>query len=102
MTKKILRGHQVADLTYYMMPGSEKCMNLSDAGTGKTGSVCVRAYQLSLDGVKTAWAMPKSLLKKNKDELTEDVYWDRLDVANRLADDCKSKIQHIFNDTFGA
>ena len=71
MTKKILRGHQVADLTYYMMPGSEKCMNLSDAGTGKTGSVCVRAYQLSLDGVKTAWAMPKSLLKKNKDELIE-------------------------------
>ena len=40
--------------------------------------------------------------QKNKDELTEDVYWDRLDVANRLADDCKSKIQHIFNDTFGA
>jgi len=40
--------------------------------------------------------------QKDKDELIEDVYWDRLDVANRLADDCKSKIQHIFNDTFGA
>ena len=40
--------------------------------------------------------------QKEKDELMEDVYWDRLDVANRLADDCKSKIQHIFNDTFGA
>ena len=39
--------------------------------------------------------------QKEKDELMEDVYWDRLDVANRLADDCKSKIQHIFNDTFG-
>jgi hypothetical protein len=40
--------------------------------------------------------------QKNKDELTEDVYWDRLDVANRLADECKSSIQMIFNDTFGA
>ena len=40
--------------------------------------------------------------QKEKDELMEDVYWDRLDDANRLADECKSKIQHIFNDTFGA
>ena len=40
--------------------------------------------------------------QKNKDELTEDIYWDRLDVANRLADECKSRIQMIFNDTFGA
>ena len=40
--------------------------------------------------------------QKSKDELMEDVYWDRLDVANRLADECKGKIQHIFNDTFGA
>ena len=40
--------------------------------------------------------------QKNKDELTEDVYWDRLDVANRLADECKGNIQQIFNDTFGA
>ena len=40
--------------------------------------------------------------QREKDELKEDVYWDRLDVANRLADECKSSIQHIFNDTFGA
>ena len=39
--------------------------------------------------------------QKSKDDLTEDVYWDRLDVANRLADECKGQIQHIFNDTFG-
>jgi hypothetical protein len=39
--------------------------------------------------------------QKEKDELMEDVYWDRLDVANRLADECKAKIQHIFNTTFG-
>ena len=40
--------------------------------------------------------------QKDKDELTEDVYWDRLDQANHLADDCKGKIQQIFSDTFGA
>ena len=39
--------------------------------------------------------------QKNKDEQMEDVYWDRLDVANRLADECKANIQQIFNDTFG-
>ena len=40
--------------------------------------------------------------QKSKDEVMEDIYWDRLDVANRLADECKSRIQMIFNDTFGA
>jgi hypothetical protein len=39
--------------------------------------------------------------QKEKDELTEDVYWDRLDQANHLADECKGRIQQIFNDTFG-
>ena len=39
--------------------------------------------------------------QKGKDEQMEDVYWDRMDSANRLADDCKARIQHIFNDTFG-
>ena len=38
--------------------------------------------------------------QKDKDELTEDVYWDRLDSANRLADECKANIQNIFNETF--
>ena len=40
--------------------------------------------------------------QKGKDTLVEDVYWDRLDVANRLADECKDRIQQIFSDTFGA
>lgn len=39
--------------------------------------------------------------QKVKDALMEDVYWDRLDVANRLADECKANIQQIFSDTFG-
>ena len=40
--------------------------------------------------------------QKSKDEQVEDVYWDRLDAANRLADECKSSIQQIFSDTFGS
>jgi len=40
--------------------------------------------------------------QKEKDQQMEDVYWDRLDAANRLADECKGNIQQIFNDTFGA
>ena len=40
--------------------------------------------------------------QREKDDAKEDIYYDRLDVANRLADECKSRIQHIFNDTFGA
>ena len=40
--------------------------------------------------------------QKSKDEQMEDVYWDRLDAANRLADECKGNIQQIFSDTFGA
>ena len=40
--------------------------------------------------------------QKTKDEMAEDVYWDRLDSANHLADECKGRIQQIFNDTFGA
>ena len=39
--------------------------------------------------------------QKGKDDMLEDVYWDRLDKANHLADECKGKIQQIFNDTFG-
>ena len=40
--------------------------------------------------------------QRGKDELVEDVYYDRLDSANHLADECKDRIQRIFNDTFGA
>ena len=39
--------------------------------------------------------------QKSKHALTEDVYWDRLDSANHLADQCKASIQSIFNETFG-
>ena len=40
--------------------------------------------------------------QKEKDSAKEDIYYDRLDTANHLADSYKSEIQHIFNQTFGA
>ena len=40
--------------------------------------------------------------QKEKDPAKEDIYYDRLDTANHLADSYKSEIQHTFNQTFGA
>ena len=62
-----LRGYQQDDLAFHI--GAKKSLNLSDPGAGKTGVVCVAAYYYwSRLGVKTIWAMPKSLLEKNKEE----------------------------------
>ena len=58
-------------------------------------------FASQLFDIQSAKRMIREAQKEN-DDLTEDVYWDRMDNANRLADDCKARIQHIFNDTFGA
>jgi len=58
-------------------------------------------FSSQLFDIQSAKRMIKEA-QKEKDTLKEDVYWDRLDAANHLADECKSKIQQIFNDTFGA
>lgn len=63
-----LRDYQVEDLAFYM--AHPRCGNLSDPGTGKTPSVCVYFGWLWKEkGVRTIWAMPKSLLRKNREEL---------------------------------
>jgi ERCC4-related helicase len=68
--KKALRDHQVADLAFYMM--TPKCLNLSDPACQKTGSAVVYMdYLWNELGVKTAFVMPMSLLRKNKDEILE-------------------------------
>ena len=58
-------------------------------------------FASQLFDIQSAKRMIREAQKEN-DELKEDVYWDRMDNANRLADDCKARIQQIFNDTFGA
>jgi SNF2 family DNA or RNA helicase len=68
MTNASLRDYQIADLAFYM--ANQKCLNLSDAGTGKTPSVVVMQWYLwSEHGIGTVWPQPKSLLKKNKKEI---------------------------------
>ena len=58
-------------------------------------------FASQLFDIQNAKRMIKEAQRVN-DTLTEDVYYDRLDSANHLADECKEKIQAIFNDTFGA
>lgn len=63
-----LRDYQVADLVYYMM--NPRCGNFSDPGTGKTPPTCVYMSWLWTEKmVRTIWAMPKTLMKKNREEL---------------------------------
>ena len=63
-----LRPHQIEALSFYLR--NPRCADLSDPGTGKTGSACVyMEYLWTEHGCKTIWNMPKSLLKKNKKEL---------------------------------
>lgn len=65
-----LRDYQVADLAYYLQ--TPRCLNTSDPGTGKTASVCAYLWYLWSElGHRSVWTMPKSLLKKNVDELLE-------------------------------
>src|SRR3546814_9015270 len=60
------RPYQVQDLAFHM--ANPKSLNLSEPGTGKTPTVCVLAYyHWAKHGRKTIWAMPKSLMEKNKD-----------------------------------
>ena len=81
----ILVAHHLAD-------GRNVPQNLLDLDT---------KFASQLFDLQSAKRMIKEAQKDN-DQLQEDVYWDRLDAANRLADECKGQIQHIFNDTFGA
>ncbi|WP_037500565.1 helicase-related protein [Sphingomonas jaspsi] len=66
--KPTLRGYQVTDLGFHI--ANPKSLNLSDPGTGKTPTACVLFYYWwARKGWRTIWAMPKSLMEKNRDEL---------------------------------
>ena len=76
----------------YLADGKAVPSNLLDLDT---------KFASQLFDIQSAKRMIKEA-QREKDELKEDVCWDRLDSANRLADECKSNIQQIFNSTFGA
>lgn len=64
------RPHQIADLSFYMQ--TKRCLNLSDPGAQKTGSAAMYSWYLASEkNIKSAWAMPKSLLRKNKQDLLD-------------------------------
>lgn len=68
--KKSLREHQIADLAFYI--ATPRCLNLSDPACQKTGSAVVYMWYLwDQLKTKTAFVMPMSLLRKNKDEIVE-------------------------------
>ena len=63
-----LRPDQVQDLGWHI--ANPKGINQGEPATGKTPVMCVQAwYNWRTRGKKTLWTMPKSLLKKNLDEL---------------------------------
>lgn len=92
-----LRDYQVADLAFYM--AKPRCLNLSDPGTGKTPSVCVYAeYLWREQGKRSAWAMPKSLIKKNKMELLRFTNLKEEDIAIVSGYGRKRRLEHMASD----
>lgn len=80
MQKKSLRDYQLVDLSFYMQ--NPRCANLSDPGTGKTPPTCVYMYWLwTQKNARTFFVMPKSLLKKNAEELIEFTHFTEEDVV---------------------
>lgn len=90
-----MRDDQVADLAFYMSPGHEKAMNLSDPGTGKTISVVVNQLRRLQDkGMKTCWVQPLSLIDKNVQEIKD---WTGLtDKDIGIIDGSPAKIRREF------
>lgn len=97
---KRLRPYQKEDLLFYIQ--NPRCANLSAPGTGKTPSVCVYLYWLWRErGKRSAWVMPKSLLKKNRQEILNFTNFEDQDVLifdgnpkqrNRLLENSKAKV----------
>lgn len=87
-----LRPEQFADLVFYNR--NPRCMNLSEPATGKTPSVAVYLYQRAVKENKPmAWAMPLSLMKKNKDEIVRFTGMDPDDIA--IVDGTRGQIDKI-------
>lgn len=63
-----LRPKQIEALAHYMQ--HQRTADISDPGVGKTAPACVyMQYLYETFNAKSIWMMPKSLLRKNKDEI---------------------------------
>lgn len=94
-----LRDDQIDDLAFYQSwIGTETpiCMNLNDPGTGKTPSVIVNQYRRALQGMRTVWVMPKSLIGKNKVEILRFSNFEEKHIA--VLDGSTAKIAEEYCD----
>lgn len=63
-----LRPYQAAQLAFHIK--ERRSLNLSDPGTGKTPTACLYIqYLVEVENASVAFVMPKSLLKKNYEEI---------------------------------
>lgn len=75
-----LRVDQIGDLACYI--NQPKILNGSDPGTGKTPPTCVYTYHLVQErNMRVAWVQPKSILKKNRDEMLRWGHFSENDVV---------------------
>lgn len=80
MEKPTLRPYQIEDLAFLI--GNKRCGLLHSPGCGKTPPVCVYLwYVWSEEKARSFWVMPKSLMKKNKDELLRFSHFKPEDIA---------------------
>jgi|GEM_PF-813303 len=90
-----LRPYQVDDLIFHI--NNPRSMNLSDPSTGKTPPVCCYIqYLWEYQNTKTAWVMPKSLMRKNKAELLRFTDFQDDDIA--ILDGQPKKIEELINN----
>jgi hypothetical protein len=79
MERGTLRDLQIVDLAFTMI--HPRVLNLSDPGTGKTPPSCAwMSWLWTAKQCRTVWVMPKSLLKKNREELLKFSEFDPQDV----------------------
>lgn len=85
-----LRPDQIEDLGFTIV--NPKCLLMHEPGVGKTPIVVVRQWmRWSEQGARTVWVMPKSLLKKNRDEILRFTPFGEEDVA--IIDGTPKKVQ---------
>lgn len=89
-----LRPYQSAHLAFHIM--NKKSLNLSHPGTGKTPTACLYIQYLCKEkNAVVAFVMPKSLLKKNYDEIFNFTDLSPEEVV--IVDGTPKKRQEIYN-----
>lgn len=88
-----LRPYQSAHLSFHI--AQKRSLNLSHPGTGKTPTACLYIQYLNrIENAIVAFVMPKSLLKKNQDELLRFTNFTPEEVA--IVDGTPKKREEIY------